>query len=79
MLGQRSRDGLLLERAEVRLALVDEDVLDADALAGLDVLVGVTYADAEALAHDLRHGALACSGRSDEHGDRAQRCLRLAR
>ncbi len=63
----------------MRLAVVDEQVLDADTLAGLDVLVGVAKVNGETLSHDLCHRALAGAGRSDEHDDRAQRCLRLAR
>jgi hypothetical protein len=50
VLGQRGGDGLALERAEVRLAVVDEDL--GDRLAGgsgLDVVVGVAEGDAPAL------------------------------
>lgn len=79
VLGERRRDGFLLKSTEMRLALIDEDVLDADALARLDVGVGVTHVHTQPSGHDLGDCALAGTRRANEHHGWTQRCLRLAR
>ena len=66
--GQRLADGLRLQGAEVRLAVVDEDVGDAAALGGLEVGVGVAGVDAPGGGEQLGDRGLAGAHRADEHG-----------
>jgi hypothetical protein len=79
VLVEHTGDYVLLERAEVSFALVDEDVLDARAGRGLDVGVGVTRRDAEPRGELLGHGGLAGARRPDDDNDRLHWCLRFAR
>ena len=71
--GQRLAHGLRLQRAEVRLAVVDEDVGDGAALGGLDVGVGVAGADVPGGGEQLGDRGLAGAHRADEHDPAAGR------
>ena len=70
VLGQGRGDGLLLQRAEVLLAVVDEDLLDRGAVSSLDVTVGVADVDAPATGQLVGDRRLAGTGRADQHHER---------
>ena len=72
--GERVLDRALLQRAEVRLAVVDEDLGDLLAGGGLDVRVGVAEGDAELLGHQPADGGLAGAGGTDQDDDGAHAC-----
>ena len=66
VLRQGAGDGRLLQRAEVRLPLGDEQIGDRAAGSGLDVGVGVPEGDAERPRHRRPDGGLARRRRTDE-------------
>jgi hypothetical protein len=70
VLGHGPGDRRLLQRAEVRLAVLDEDVGDGGAGSDLDVAVGVTESGAEGLGQRRPDGGLTRRRRSDEDHER---------
>ncbi len=68
MLGQGLGHRRVLQFAEVRLAVLHEDV--GDGLAGhrLHVLVGVPHSQAQTLGQSVRDGRLTGPGRADQDG-----------
>src|SRR5690606_19528676 len=70
VLGEGLTHGLLLQGAEGRLAVLDEDVGDGASLRGDDVLVRVPVAGAEPFGEQVPDGGLADAHRADEDEQR---------
>jgi hypothetical protein len=70
VLGQREGDRSLLQRAEVRLAVLDEDVGDGGARADLDVAVGIAETGAQPFGQRRPDGGLPGRRRPDEDDER---------
>jgi hypothetical protein len=73
VLGDGRDHGLVLQLAEHRLAVLDEDVGDRLARDGLDTGVGVDEVDAEPASQQLADGGLARAGRPDQDRGRRSR------
>ena len=77
--GERPVHRPLLDGAEGGLALVDEDVGDAAALLGHDVLVGVPESAAQPFGQQRAHGRLADAHRADQDDPRTATAHRTTR